>query len=49
MIAAHFGPQLLVEGFGLSLTHASRYGKLEDYLIEELIKELIKDQRALLE
>ncbi|MFE4352244.1 hypothetical protein [Peribacillus butanolivorans] len=29
---------LLVEGFGLSLTQASRYGKLEDYLIEEQIK-----------
>lgn len=39
MIAAHFGPQLLVEGFGLSLTQASRYGKFEDYLIEELINE----------
>lgn len=45
MIAAHFGPQLLVEGFGLSLTQASRYGKLEDYLIEELINE----QRMLLD
>lgn len=39
MIAAHFGPQLLVEGFGLSLTQASRYGNFEDYLIEELIDE----------
>jgi DNA-directed RNA polymerase specialized sigma24 family protein len=29
---------LLLEGFGLSLTQASRYGKLEDYLIEEQIK-----------
>lgn len=38
MIASNFGPQLLVEGFGLSLTQASRYGKLEDYLIEEQIK-----------
>lgn len=37
-IASHFGPQLLVEGFGLSLTQASRYGKLEDYLIEEQIQ-----------
>ncbi|HHP5617175.1 TPA: site-specific integrase [Bacillus cereus] len=45
MIAANFGPQLLVEGFGLSLTQASRYGKLEDHLIEELIKE----QRVFLE
>ncbi|MED1636267.1 site-specific integrase [Bacillus thuringiensis] len=39
IIAANFGPQLLVEGFGLSITQASRYGKLEDYLIEELIEE----------
>ncbi|MCQ6334972.1 MULTISPECIES: site-specific integrase [Bacillus cereus group] len=45
MIAANFGPQLLVEGFGLSLTQASRYGKLEEHLIEELIEE----QRAFLE
>lgn len=45
MIAANFGPQLLVEGFGLSLTQASRYGKLEDYLIDELINE----QRMILE
>ncbi|WP_251032550.1 site-specific integrase [Mesobacillus foraminis] len=37
-IASHFGPQLLVEGFGLSLTQASRYGKLEDYLIEAQIQ-----------
>jgi sulfur transfer complex TusBCD TusB component (DsrH family) len=37
-IAGHFGPQLLVEGFGVSLTQASRYGKLEDYLIEEQIQ-----------
>ncbi|MEY9865208.1 hypothetical protein ABIE66_000587 [Peribacillus sp. B2I2] len=38
MIASNFGPQLLVEGFGLSLTQASRYGKLEDYLLEEQIR-----------
>jgi integrase len=44
-IASKFGPQLLVEGLGLSLTHASRYGKLEDFLIEESINE----QRELLE
>lgn len=36
-IASNFGPQILVEGFGVSLTQASRYGKLEDYLIEEQI------------
>lgn len=44
-IASNFGPQILVEGFGLSLTQASRYGKLEDYLIEEEIR----NQRSLLE
>ncbi|PAL04659.1 site-specific integrase [Peribacillus simplex] len=38
MIASNFGPQILVEGFGLSLTQASRYGKLEDYLLEEQIR-----------
>jgi len=38
VIASNFGPQLLVEGFGISLTQASRYGKLEDYLIEEQIQ-----------
>lgn len=38
VIASNFGPQLLVEGFGLSLTQASRYGKLEEYLIEEQIQ-----------
>jgi integrase len=38
MIASNFGPQILVEGFGLSLTQASRYGKLEDYLLEEQIQ-----------
>ncbi|MGI8383183.1 site-specific integrase [Robertmurraya sp. P23] len=42
MISSSFGPQLLVEGFGLSLTQASRYGKLEDFLIEETIQ----DQRS---
>lgn len=44
-IASRFGSQLLVEGFGLSLTQASRYGKMEDYLIEEEIR----NQRALLD
>src|SRR5699024_4742435 len=38
LIASNFGPQLLVEGFGISLMQASRYGKLEDYLIEEQIQ-----------
>ncbi|ARJ24040.1 integrase [Bacillus mycoides] len=38
-MCAQYGPQLLIEGFGLSLTQASRYGKMEGYLIEEVIKE----------
>lgn len=45
-IASTYGPQLLVEGFGLSLTQASRYGKLEDFLIEEQInseREILKN------
>lgn len=37
--AANYGPQILIEGFGLSITNAKRYGKFEDYLLEEEIKE----------
>ena len=38
MVVNNFGPQIVVEGFGLALTQASRYGKLEDYLIDEQIQ-----------
>lgn len=37
-MAANFGPQILIEAFGLSLTQSSRYGKFEDYLLEEELK-----------
>jgi hypothetical protein len=36
--AANYGPQILIEGFGLSITNAQRYGKFEDYLLEEEIR-----------
>lgn len=38
VMASYYGPQILIEAFGLSLTQASRYGKFEEYLIEEQIK-----------
>lgn len=38
-MVAYFGPQLLIVGFGLLLTKASKYGKMEDYLLEKQIKE----------
>ncbi|MDF2571399.1 MAG: site-specific integrase [Sporomusa sp.] len=36
--AANYGPQILIEAFGLSITNAKRFGKFEDYLIEDEIK-----------
>ncbi|MFS0874301.1 hypothetical protein [Paenibacillus xylanilyticus] len=36
--AASYGPQILIEAFGLSITNAKRFGKFEDYLLEEEIK-----------
>ncbi|QEH69197.1 site-specific integrase [Cellulosilyticum sp. WCF-2] len=42
VFSSRYGPQLLVECFGLSMTQASRYGKLEEYLIEEELREQIK-------
>ena len=38
-LSARYGPQYLVEAFGVSLTHASRYGKIEEFLLEEEVKE----------
>jgi hypothetical protein len=38
-LSARFGPQYLVEAFGLSLTQASRYGNLQEFLLEEEIKQ----------
>ncbi len=34
-LSEQFGPQYLVEACGISLTHAARYGKMEEYLLEE--------------
>lgn len=36
--SAEFGPLMLIEAFGLSRTQASRYGRFEEYLLEEEIK-----------
>ena len=38
-VSALYGPQYLIEAFGLSLTHASRYGNLKEYLLEEEVKQ----------
>lgn len=38
-VSARYGPQYLIEAFGLSLTHASRYGNLKEYLLEEEVKQ----------
>lgn len=40
--AALYGPQYLIEAFGLSLTQASRYGNFEEYLVEEEIRVIDK-------
>lgn len=36
------GPQFLIEAYGISQTHAGRFGKYEDYLLEEELKEEIQ-------
>jgi predicted MarR family transcription regulator len=38
-LSARYGPQYLVEAFGLSLTQASRYADLKEFLLEEEVKE----------
>lgn len=38
-LTARYGSQYLVEAFGLSLTQASRYGKMEEFLLEEEVKQ----------
>lgn len=40
--AEKFGPQYLHDCFGLSLSHMSRFGDTEEYLIEELIEDELK-------
>lgn len=37
-VSARFGPLMLIDAFGLSKTQASRYGRFEEYLLEEEIK-----------
>ena len=37
-LSAIFGPLLLIDAFGLSKTQASRYGRFEEYMLEEEIK-----------
>lgn len=38
-LSAMYGPQYLIEAFGLSLTQSSRYGKIEEFLVEEEVRE----------
>lgn len=38
-MSAQYGPQYLVEAFGLSLTQASRYGNMQEFLLEEEVKQ----------
>ncbi len=38
-LSARYGPQYLVEAFGLSLTQASRYGNMQEILLEEEVKQ----------
>jgi len=38
-LSAMYGPQYLIEAFGLSLTQSSRYGKMEEFLVEEEVRE----------
>jgi hypothetical protein len=45
-LSACYGPQYLVEAFGISLTQAAQYANVKEYLIEEEIKQ---QRNALLE
>jgi hypothetical protein len=38
-LSARYGPQYLIEAFGLSLTQASRYGNMQAFLLEEEVKQ----------
>jgi predicted MarR family transcription regulator len=38
-LSSLYGPQLLVEAFGLSLDQASRYADLREFLLEEEVKQ----------
>ena len=39
-MAALNGPNFLREAYGISGTHAGRYGSYEEYLVEEALKEI---------
>ena len=39
-----YGPQFLREAYGISQTHASRFGKCEDYLLEESINDILNEK-----
>jgi hypothetical protein len=39
-MAALNGPNFLREAYGISATHAGRYGSYEEYLVEEALKDL---------
>lgn len=36
-----YGPHFLRETYGVSQTHASRFGKYEDYLLDETLNEIL--------
>ena len=38
-LSALYGPQYLIYAFGLSISGAGRYGKMEEYLLEEEVKQ----------
>ncbi len=46
MLPAMYGPQYLIEAFGLLLTPSSRYGKIEEFLVEEEIREQREEYKA---
>lgn len=46
-LSARYGPQYLVEAFGLSISQAGRYGKVEEYLLEEEVKQQRNEFREL--
>ena len=39
-----YGPQFLREAYGVSQTHASRFGKYEDYLLEETLNDVLNEK-----
>lgn len=39
-----YGSQFLREAYGISQTHASRFGKYEDYLLEESINDILNEK-----